>query len=139
LNIVLDTNVLLVSISPKSKFNWVFQKFIDEEYTLCVTTDILQEYEEIIGKHMGVEAANFVLQIIESAVNVNYITNYFKWNLITIDPDDNKFVDCAVSCNARFIVTHDKHFNILKKIEFPKIEVVGIEYFRSTFNKIEEE
>ncbi|MFT5383922.1 MAG: putative PIN family toxin of toxin-antitoxin system [Saprospiraceae bacterium] len=139
MNIVLDTNVLLVSISPKSKFNWVFQKFIDEEYTLCVTTDILQEYEEIIGKHMGVEAANFVLQIIESAVNVNYITNYFKWNLITIDPDDNKFVDCAVSCNARFIVTHDKHFNILKKIEFPKIEVVGIEYFRSTFNKIEEE
>lgn len=137
MKVVLDTNVLLVSISPKSKYHWIFQKFINEDFTLCVTTDILQEYEEIIGQHMGQEVANYVLQIIENSVNVNFITKYFRWNLISADPDDNKFVDCAVSCNAKVLVTNDKHFNVLKNIEFPKIEVIGVEYFKSVLNSNE--
>lgn len=135
MKIVLDTNILLVSISPKSKFHWIFQKFLDEEFILCVTTDILQEYEEIIGQHMGQESANYVLQIIENSVNVEFITKYFRWNLISVDPDDNKFVDCAVSCNAKFLVTNDKYFNILKDLEFPKIEVIGVDYFKSILYK----
>lgn len=135
MKIVLDTNVLLVSISPKSKFHWIFQNFLDEKFSLCVTTDILQEYEEIIGQHMGKESANYVLQIIENSVNVEFITKYFRWNLISADPDDNKFVDCAVSCNAKFLVTNDKHFNILKDLEFPKIEVIGVDYFKSILNR----
>jgi len=137
LKVVLDTNVLLVSISLKSKYHWVFQKFIREDFILCVTTDILQEYEEIIGQHMGQEAANYVLQIIENSANVNFITKYFRWNLISADPNDNKFVDCAVSCNAKFLVTNDKHFNVLKNIEFPKIEVIGVDYFESILNSLE--
>ena len=69
---------------------------------LCVTTDILQEYEEIIGNHMGEEVANYVLQILENSTNVNYVTKYYRWQLITVDPDDNKFVDCAISSNAKY-------------------------------------
>lgn len=131
MRIVLDTNILLVSISPKSDYHWVFQKFLKEEYTLCVTTDILQEYEEIIGNHMGEEIANDVLQIIENAINVEFVTKYFRWDLIKNDPDDNKFVDCAIVSNAKYIVTQDRHFNILKSIEFPKVEVINIDTFKT--------
>lgn len=84
---------------------------------------------------MGQESANYVLQIIENSVNVEFITKYFRWNLISVDPDDNKFVDCAVSCNAKFLVTNDKYFNILKDLEFPKIEVIGVDYFKSILYK----
>jgi len=133
LKVVLDTNILFVSISPRSTYHWVFQKFINEEFILCVTTDILQEYEEIIGNHMGQEVANTVLQLIENSINVEYITKYFRWNLINVDPDDNKFVDCAISSNAKFIVTNDKHFNVIKKVDFPKIEVVDIDKFKEIF------
>ena len=129
-NIVLDTNVLLVSISPRSPYRWVFDAFIDEQFTLCVTTEILYEYEEIISKHMGKKVADTVLQIIENAVNAQLITSYFKWKLISADPDDNKFTDCAVTANAHFIVTEDKHFNILKTINFPKLQVIGINEFQ---------
>ncbi len=38
--------------------------------------------------------------------------------------DDNKFVDCAVAANASFIVSHDKDFNILKEIDFPKAIII---------------
>ncbi len=133
MKIVLDTNILLVSISPTSKYYWIFERFINEEYTLCVTTDILNEYEEIITQHAGAEAANYALQIIENAINVEFITKYYYWNLITADPDDNKFVDCAVAANAKYIVTHDKHFKVLKNIEFPKLEVLDIGGFKKVF------
>ncbi len=49
--------------------------------------------------------------------------------LIPNDPDDNKFVDTAFAFNAHFIVTNDRHFNVLKNIEFPKITVIKVEEF----------
>ena len=130
MRIVLDTNVLLVSFSSKSAFRWVFDAFLDEEITLCVTTDILIEYEEIIGKHMGAKIANTVLQLIENAPNVELITRFFKWNLITEDPDDNKFVDCAIAANAKYLVSNDKHFRVLKNIDFPKVSLLTVQEFQ---------
>lgn len=130
MRIVLDTNILLVSFSHKSTYRWVFDAFLNEEITLCVTTDILIEYEEIIGRYMGEKVANTLLQIIENAPNVELITNYFKWNLITIDPDDNKFVDCAVASNAKYLVSNDKHFRVLKDIDFPKINLLTVQEFQ---------
>ena len=42
------------------------------------------------------------------------------WTLISIlqDKDDNKFVDCAIAANARFIVSEDGHFKYLKESRF---------------------
>ena len=68
MNIVLDTNVLLVSISSKSKYRNIFEAFINDKLNLCVTTDILFEYEEIIKLHMGQEITETVLQLIENAI-----------------------------------------------------------------------
>ncbi len=49
--------------------------------------------------------------------------------MIQSDPDDNKFVDCAVAGNVDFLVTNDKHYNILKTIGFPPINVISLEEF----------
>ena len=38
--------------------------------------------------------------------------------------------NCALNVGADYIVTNDKHFNILKNIDFPKIKVIGIETFK---------
>ena len=54
---------------------------------------------------------------------------YFQLMLIEADLDDNKFVDCAFASNAHFIVTDDKHFNVLKTTDFPKIPVISAEDF----------
>jgi uncharacterized protein len=40
------------------------------------------------------------------------------------DPDDNKFVDCAIAANAKYIVTGDRHFNIMKSIDFLKLSII---------------
>ncbi|MBX2928668.1 MAG: nucleotide-binding protein, partial [Saprospiraceae bacterium] len=61
--------------------------------------------------------------------NKEWITTYFKWNLISTDPDDNKFSDCAIACNARYLVSDDKHFNVLKSLSFPRVSVLAAEEF----------
>lgn len=58
------------------------------------------------------------------------IEPYFHLNLITADPDDNKFVDCAFAGNAHYIVTNDRHFRVLQKIEFPTISTITAEVFK---------
>ena len=57
-------------------------------------------------------------------------TVYYKWDLIQADSDDNKFVDCAITAGADYIVTQDKHFNILKTIDFPSVAIANIHQFK---------
>ncbi len=128
--IVLDTNVLLVSISKKSKLHWVFQNLLEEKYILCVTTDILAEYAEIIEQHMGKLASESALGVLENLNNIEFISTYYKFNLLQ-DTDDNKFVDCAIASNANYIITHDKDFNILKQIFFPKVNLINTIEFKN--------
>ena len=135
MRIVLDTNVLLVCISDKSKYYPIFNAFVNEEYELCVTTDILLEYEEIIKEHMGSFFAEYVLDLTENAPNVRWITKYYKWNLIKADADDNKFADCAIACDAKYLVSDDKHFKILDKIPFPKVEILTAQDFKDIIEK----
>jgi putative PIN family toxin of toxin-antitoxin system len=136
MKVVIDTNILLVSFSRNSDYRWIFDSFLNEEITLCVTTDVLMEYEEIISKHMGRKIATTVLNLLENAPNLKLITKYFKWNLIHIDPDDNKFVDCAIASGAKYLVSNDKHFNVLKSIPFPKVEIITANEFKSALEKI---
>lgn len=80
---------------------------------------------------MGVEFSDFIMQLIENAPNTIWITKYYKWNLIESDPDDNKFVDCAIAGNAKYLVSDDKHFRVLKRIDFPKINLLTTEEFNN--------
>ncbi|GAB3692005.1 hypothetical protein GCM10027592_10450 [Spirosoma flavus] len=129
--VVIDTNVLLVSISSRSRYHSIYRSFIDESYTLCVTTDMLSEYEEILSQphHLGLERTFYVLETIENAPNVVSATRYFRWELIKVDPDDNKFVDCALACNADYIVTNDTHFDVLKTLPFPRVNIISADEF----------
>ena len=127
--VVLDTNVLLVSISDRSRLHWIFDSLIKKKYKLCVTTEILAEYAEIIERHMGVETSESILGIIENLDNVEWITAYYRFWLLK-DEDDDKFVDCAITANASFVVSHDKDFRILNEIEFPKVRVINTEEFK---------
>ena len=134
LRIVLDTNILLVSISSRSKHHWIFQKILNRAFELYVSNEILTEYEEIIALKYNEIVAGNVLRALLKLPNVHRQTIYFHWNLIEGDPDDNKFADCAISANAHYLISNDKHFRVLEKIEFPKIEVLTIDAFQSIFN-----
>jgi predicted nucleic acid-binding protein len=108
----------------------VWERFRHGIYTLCCTNEIIAEYEELLSRLYPPEITENTIHLLLNSRNVEKVTPYFKWNFISADPDDNKFVDCALNAGADFIVTNDKHFNVLKKIDFPKIDVINIDTFK---------
>ena len=94
---------------------------------MCVTNEIIEEYVEVIGHNISEKAAEAVVYIIMTRSNVLHIDPHFRFGLIVADPDDNKFVDCSIAANAKYIVSQDHHFDILKTIPFPKVDVITIE------------
>ncbi|MCB9305670.1 MAG: putative toxin-antitoxin system toxin component, PIN family [Lewinellaceae bacterium] len=129
MKVVLDTNVLLAALPRTSESHAIFLELVSGSYEICLTSDILNEYEEVFQRKTNAEIAALVLDVLEILPNLLRINKYYYWQLITADPDDNKFVDCAVAANADFIVTNDKHFRVLKDINFPKVNVIsGLEF-----------
>ena len=100
------------------------------KYCLCFTDDILDEYEEIIEQRTrSSEIAHSVVNAILNRSNTRHIEVYYHFDLIQADKDDNKFVDCAIKAMAKYIVSNDHHFDILKQIPFPKVNVIDIDRF----------
>ena len=127
--IVLDTNCLIQSISRRSPYYRIWSEFIAERYLLCVTTEILEEYAEILAGHLSPSVAELVIAAILRANNTVRVDAQFRFRLIEADPDDNKFVDCAIVSNAEYIVTNDAHFDCLADIPFPHVNVRNIDEF----------
>jgi uncharacterized protein len=135
IRVVIDTNVLLVSISEKSKYHWLYKSLIERKFEMFVTNEILNEYEEIIAQRWHPRVAKAVLRTLLELRNVHQKSLSFRMNLIPDDADDNKFADCAFANNVHYLVTNDRHFDVLKAIEFPKINVVKINEFDKILNK----
>ena len=135
--IVLDTNCLLASISSKSEYYRIWKGFQQGLFVLCVSNEILEEYEEIIAeKANAIVAGNIINAIVESEF-VEFIDPQFRFELITSDKDDNKFVDCAIAANATYIVSEDKHLDVLKEISFPKLLVIKLKEFLEILTTVE--
>ena len=107
----------------------MWQSFVDGKNKLCVSNEILEEYIEILQRLTDNETAEYVVKTILNSPFVELITPFYHFNLITVDPDDNKFVDCAISATENYIVTNDHHYDVLKDIDFPKVNVVNIQQF----------
>ena len=129
--IVLDTYCLIQSIPRRSRYLAVWQSFVIGLNTLCVSNEIIEEYSEILQRLTDETTADYVIKTILNSPFVEFVTPYFHFGLITADADDNKFVDCAISANARYIVTNDHHYKVLKTIDFPKVEIISLQDFCS--------
>jgi putative PIN family toxin of toxin-antitoxin system len=136
MKIVLDTNCLLIAVPNKSVYHSILTALQQGRYTLCCSNEILMEYEEKLTHFYKKQVAGDILNFIFYSLNTLQVTPFFQWNLISADPDDNKFVDCALNSGADFIVTNDKHFNLLKNIAFPKVNVIDIGTFKNIITRI---
>ncbi len=124
--IVLDTNCLLQALPSNSPFHKIWTEVLDGNICLCVNTDILEEYEEVLALKTTPEIARNIVDAIANLTTTVFQNTYVHFELLPADSDDNKFVDCAVASDAEYIVTNDKHFNPLKTIPWPKVEIVKI-------------
>ncbi|MDO4462830.1 MAG: putative toxin-antitoxin system toxin component, PIN family [Bacteroidia bacterium] len=127
--VVIDTNCLVQMLSKHSPYRPIWDSFLHHDFILCISNEILDEYQEIIERLTTPRIAENVTLLLLNSSNVHFVDPHFRLGLITSDPDDNKFVDCAFACGADYIVSEDSHFNILKQIPFPILEVITLDDF----------
>ena len=78
---------------------------------------MLLEYEEVVLRSSGaarwadVGRAFELMSLLHG--NIQSIKPSFRFRMITGDPDDDAFADCAIVANADFIITNDHHFDAM--------------------------
>ena len=127
--VVIDTKCLLAILPSQSPYHRVWSDFLDGKIEFCVSNEILMEYEEILSQKTSSFFADAIIKTLLNQKNIVRVSPIWRFQLITQDPDDNKFVDCAITGQAEFLVSNDKHFLVLKKIDFPAVNVVRIQDF----------
>ena len=127
--VVIDTNAVLQILGARSPYHFLFQSFLDGAFDLCISTEILLEYEEILDERASPTAASLFLKVLAYSRNVVHADPYFQFQLVTQDPDDNKFTDCAIVAQADMLVTDDAHFREAAECPFPSVRVVSLDDF----------
>ena len=91
-----------------------------------LSNEVVLEYEEILTRKVGSLVANNIINAILASPNTIFINPQKRYQLIKSDPDDNKFVDCAISANAKYIVSQDHHYDVVRfnpKFDFTAINI----------------
>ncbi len=133
--IVLDTNVLIASIGTRSPYRWIFDSIRNGRLGLCVSDMILFEYQDVIARKTTRSIAENVVNFITINPTTELIQTYFNFGMIASDPADNKFVDCAIAAGADHLVSNDRHFQILKRIDFPKVDIITVKEFEAAYRE----
>lgn len=129
MKVVLDTNCFISCIGKRSPYRNVFDGFLSEKYVLCVSTEILLEYEEIFNIKWGNIVTENLLARLVRAANIESVSNYFRFNAITFDADDNKFADTYITSNADILVSNDSKLLALNNMDFPYFKVITLQEF----------
>jgi len=130
---VVDTNVFVESLSATSTYHRIFKGLINGSIFICISNSILMEYEEVLRLLHRQENVERLLDFLTLSPFVIFVNPTFNFQLITVDPDDNKFVDCAIAAQVDYIITSDRHFAVLQKVEFPKVNIIHPEEFIKNF------
>jgi putative PIN family toxin of toxin-antitoxin system len=114
----LDTGVFLQIFGRKQPFHPILRALLDGRFILAVSTEILLEYQEVTTRLSGTKRWRDMAALLDLLAqlhgNIRHVEPKFRFNVISTDPDDNKFCDCAIAAEANFVVTEDNDFNALK-------------------------
>jgi uncharacterized protein len=119
MKVCLDTNVFVQIFSLQPPFPQILDAFVHGRFEMLVTTEILLEYEEVVVREFGHRRWNMAWALIQRVQSLHatvlQIEPHFRFAVISTDPDDNKFVDCAIAGGAELIITADRHFSEVQK------------------------
>ncbi|MCD6013869.1 MAG: PilT protein domain protein [Flavipsychrobacter sp.] len=136
MKIILDTNCFISCIGKLSPYRNVFDAFLAERYVLCLSTEVLLEYEEIFQVKWGSDVTENLLARVIRAENIELANVFFNFNLVTGDEDDNKFADLYITSNADYLVSNDAKLLALNDNEFPELKVITLQQFSQMLKNV---
>lgn len=110
----IDTNTVVQALAQNHPFHPILDAWIDAKVTWVVSTPILLEYEEVLTRLGGPTRWRKLARLMDLAEltsgNLLRVTPEFHFQIVSADPDDNIFTDCAITAGADFLITEDHHF-----------------------------
>ena len=110
----LDTNTVVQALAQHHPFHPILDAWVAGHLTWAVSTPILLEYEEVLTRLSGPARWRKLARLMDltelTAGNVLRVTPSFQFHVVTADPDDNIFTDCAITAGADYLITEDQHF-----------------------------
>lgn len=116
MRVVLDTNILVSGIFWGGIPSKILEEWVSEKFELLLSEDILKEYERVLFKISKGKKDQLVNQWLLFIAENSLIVNVKKRFKLSVDPDDDKFIECAVAGNAKYIVSGDSHLLDLKNV-----------------------
>ncbi len=126
LKIVIDTNVLIDALADRHSYTWRILKLVETGELQAVASDkIIQEYQFVIDREVNNDDDKNELQNFISRVEIVPVTQHVR--VVRFDPEDDKFINSALSAQAAYIVSSDSHLleigsyrdiKILKPVNF---------------------
>jgi putative PIN family toxin of toxin-antitoxin system len=114
MTVVIDTNVMNGMFVARHPHAVLRHAWYAGAFKWALSTDILQEYEEVLGRMRGPAKAEEILSLVMNLGTrlgtVQEISPAFFFRTISADRDDDKFADCAIAARADYIITSDRHF-----------------------------
>lgn len=112
--VVVDTNVMIAALARQSPIAPLFRAIAKGELSLAITAAIVLEYEEIAAERGGTAFAakmmHWLSLVSSSWGTIQEVHPSYQFRVISSDPDDNKFIDCAITAEADFIITRDSDY-----------------------------
>ncbi len=134
IKVVLDTNVFVSSFfGPHSRD--IVNLWKTGEITLCLSKEIVDEYVEVLGR-LGLQnerELGELLGLFAHGFHVQFTAKIPDLRIVEGDPDDDKFIECAVALNAEFVISGDKALRAIEK--YMGIQIVTPREFLETFKK----
>jgi putative PIN family toxin of toxin-antitoxin system len=121
--IILDTNVFVSGVFFAGPPHRLLEAWRDGELQLVVSQEILEEYQRV-GETLANQFPGVNLQPIIDLVTTNaeIFPNRVLPESICEDPDDDKFIACAISSRCKVNVSGDRH--LLKVSGFGGVKVM---------------
>jgi putative PIN family toxin of toxin-antitoxin system len=115
LRAVLDTNVYFSAfLSPEGVTFRIWQAAIRRQFVLLVSPAIMREVAEVLRLDLGWRESEIVAQLKLLSRVAEIVIPKISLQVIKADPDDDKFLECAVEGRADLIVSGDRHLTRLK-------------------------
>ena len=105
------------------------------EITLCLSRPIVDEYMEVLRRLelQDEKELEELLGLFAHGFHLVYTAKTPELHVVEEDPDDDKFIECAVALKAKFAITGD---SAVKKIQdYMNIKIVSPREFLSSFRK----
>jgi hypothetical protein len=130
---VIDTNVLISGVISNKSFPakvldyWVIRRFIP-----VISGEIVKEYSAVLlrDKFSALGSIKERLDLLDRLLSLDHvivISPQLKTEVITEDPKDNIFLECAVAGGCEFIISGDQH--LLQVKDYNSIKIVTAREF----------